>query len=277
MGLVSGCLMRIATVQHFRADGVRTPFGRRAVAFTLTVIIELLLLLILLKLGAPGRTSEKRDDLKTVAVTLRPPPPPARRDQSQVATEDAPTQEDPAAAEPVKDAQPQPEKERQAVQKTNARPVPAATAAPLVPLSGKALAGFDLSKIPRGAGASGTNPGKGPVYGPPGGVPSDAQLLDADWLRQPTRGELAAYFPARSKPGWGMIACQTAPRYRVENCHALRDSPGSGLAQALRRAAWQFQVIPPRVDGRAVMGAWVRIRFDFTEAKAPDAPVIQEE
>jgi hypothetical protein len=269
--------MNMAVFQHFRADGVRTPFGRRAAAFTLTVIIELLLLLILLKLGAPGRVSEKRDDLKTVAVTLTPPAPPARRDQSRAASEEAPSEEEPAAAELVKDARPQPEKERQAVQKTNARPVPAASAAPLVPLSGKALAGFDLSKIPRGAGASGISPRKGQAYGPPGGVPSDAQLLDADWLRQPTRGELAAYFPARSKPGWGLIACQTAPHYRVENCHALSDSPGSGLAQALRRAAWQFQVIPPRVDGRAVIGAWVRIRFDFTEAKPPDAPLIQEE
>jgi hypothetical protein len=275
--------MNMAVFQHFRADGVRTLFGRRAVAFTLTVIIELLLLLILLRLGAPGQTSEKRDDLKTVAVTLTPPAPQAQRDQSRAAREDAPAEEELAAAapandaEPTKDEEPQPEKERQAVQKTNARPLPAASAAPLVPLSGKALAGFDLSKIPRGAGASGVSRGKGPAYGPPGGVPSDAQLLDADWLRQPTRGELAAYFPARSKPGWGMIACQTAPHYRVENCHALSDSPGSGLAQALRRAAWQFQVIPPRVDGRAVIGAWVRIRFDFTEAKAPDAPVVQEE
>jgi hypothetical protein len=271
----------MAVFQNDGADRADTPFGRRAVAFGFTLMIELLLLFVLLRLGAPGQAPDKEKDGGTLAISLTPPPLKARADPTKQAS-DTPDDDAPAAAIPdqeerPKDTPPQQKPEQKAAEKTNARPAPAATAAPLVPLSGKALAGFDLGKIPRGSGTSGTGTGKGPAYGPPGGVPREDQLLNADWLREPTRGELAAYFPAGSKPGWGIIACQTAPRFRVENCQALRDSPGSGIAQALRRAAWQFQVIPPRINGRPAIGAWVRIRFDLTVEKPADAPVPQDD
>ena len=35
------------------------------------------------------------------------------------------------------------------------------------------------------------------------------------------------------------------------------------LAKALRLAAWQFLVKPPRIDNKPQLGVWVRIHFGF--------------
>lgn len=106
--------------------------------------------------------------------------------------------------------------------------------------------------------------GSGSTYGP-GDGPEGQSLFNADWYRRPTHAELAGYIPASAPAeGWAMIACKTAPNYAVEDCKQIGETPGSGLARALREAAWQFKVKPPRVNGQPIIGAWVRIRFDFT-------------
>ena len=129
------------------------------------------------------------------------------------------------------------------------------------------FAATDISKL--GGGKGGSSSGRGTAYGPPDGP--GAELFQADWYRHPSRGELAAYFPPGTQTGWGMIACKTAPRYHVEDCHALAESPvGSGLARALRLAAWQFLVIPPRENDRPLIGVWVRIRFELRPAGEGD-------
>jgi protein TonB len=96
--------------------------------------------------------------------------------------------------------------------------------------------------------------------------PNGEPLYNAEWYRRPTSAELGFYLPPGTPhTGWGMIACQTVSDYRVENCRELAQSPaGSGLARAVRQAAWQVRVLPPRNGGRPMVGAWVRIRIDYS-------------
>ena len=100
--------------------------------------------------------------------------------------------------------------------------------------------------------------------------PNGEPLHNADWYRPPTSAELAYYLPAAvPRPGWAMIACQTIDDFRVDNCIELGQShPGTSLAAGIRQAAWQFRVRPPRIGGRSLIGAWVRIRIDFENLPA---------
>jgi hypothetical protein len=113
--------------------------------------------------------------------------------------------------------------------------------------------------------------GGGGTYGP-GEGPGGAILYNADWFRKPTDAQLSGYLPAGGpREGWGMIACQTIERYRVENCQILAESPrGSGFGRAVLDAAWQFQVVPPRINGKPKLGEWVRIRIDYGTRNGSD-------
>lgn len=98
-----------------------------------------------------------------------------------------------------------------------------------------------------------------------GGSPGD-RLYSAEWYpRPPTQQEMDFYMPKNGlrASGWGEIACRTVANYRVEDCKQLGDTPGSGFARAMVNAAWQFRVMPPRVNGKPQVGTWVRIHYDF--------------
>ena len=133
------------------------------------------------------------------------------------------------------------------------------------------FAATDISRLPRHAEDSGDAGGQsnGSTYGP-GEGPGGAQLYNAAWYREPTNAEMAPYMPERVEPGsWATIACRMVENFHVEDCQELDESPpGSGLSRALRKASWQFLVRPPRVNGEAKLGTWVRIRFDFTRPSA---------
>jgi len=124
-----------------------------------------------------------------------------------------------------------------------------------------------------------TRPPGTQVYGPPnaggssaaardtervGTAPNGEPLYAAAWYREPRDDELRGYLSTASGPGWGLIACRTAPDYRVEDCVGLDEYPnGSQINRAVLAAAWAFQVRPPRLGGRPLVGAWVRIRIDY--------------
>jgi len=138
---------------------------------------------------------------------------------------------------------------------------------------------FDAADISKMHGDAGDTGDSKAAYGP-GEGPGGERLFNAEWYREPTDGELAHYLPREVRLGsWAEIACKTVPDFHVENCRSLGESPvGSGLARSLRLAAWQFRVRPPRIGGKALIGAWVRIHFDFSkERKKKDEPIPEAE
>lgn len=128
---------------------------------------------------------------------------------------------------------------------------------PWIEMSKDEMAASDISNLPKSAsGSAGDSEIVG--RGPHGEV-----LYAAEWARHPTDAELGGYLPANSGDGFGLIACKTIPGDRVEDCVELDQTPGSHLASAVRQAAWQFRVRPPRRNGVPLVGSWVSIRIDY--------------
>ena len=140
-------------------------------------------------------------------------------------------------------------------------PLPAKPLDMLV-LSREEFAAADISKLAHApAAANGRAAGDSDEVGR---APNGEVLYNAEWAREPTDAELAGYLPRNAPSGWGLIACRTITGHRVEDCVELENYPaGSHLASAVRQAAWQFRVRPPRKNGQEMLGAWVRIRIEY--------------
>jgi periplasmic protein TonB len=232
----------------------RSPVRRRAISLALAVAIEVLLILAFLTLDfTPKRPEFEGGTLSTFDL-------PASADEAAATKAQKPAQDTPRPTKPVRP----PLKPKIILPE---RPLD------LLPLSRDELEAADISKL-------GTNvPGAALAQGnaPSGNVPGDSRLVGtapngeplyaAEWYREPTDTELATYLP-KTMPeggGFGLVACRTIARYHVDDCVELgQGPPGSHLAGAVRQAAWQFLVRPPRVGGKVMVGEWVRIRVDYT-------------
>lgn len=230
----------------------RERFRYRAAAILLALAVHALLLVLLLRQAQPLPLKIER---QPTTFQLMPEPKIVAGTKKAVAKTKHPrtAKQSPAPSPP-----------REAVAATPSQPVP-----PFLILSRQQLAASDIAALPShkvqpDSGGAGEN--SGAVSGP-GEGPGGARLYNAEWYRRPTDAELAGYLPAGApRKGWGLVACKTVENYHVENCQSLGESPlGSGLARAIREAAWQFLVLPPRIDGRPMIGAWVRIRIDYTQ------------
>jgi protein TonB len=173
-------------------------------------------------------------------------------------------------AEPEKEAE-QPRQEQVAQPAVSDEPAEEKPAFTFLRMSREEYAAADIGRM-KSSGLSQSAPsesGSGGTYGP-GEGPGGAILYRAQWHREPSDAQLGGYLPVNAPAsGWGEIACQTVENFRVENCQILAESPrGSGFARAVQNAAWQFEVVPPRINGKPQLGTWVRIRIDYGARRA---------
>lgn len=253
---------------HSRAAYLdRLDLRRRGASLLLSVGAVGLIVLALLRLGIlPNPVREP--DTAPNSFSLSP-----ERQPEANGSEAAPAERQHEVSSPAAPDRPAPEPP---VEPPPPPPVPIPTAAPfpdILILDRGQFAASDIRNRRSGAdeasGESGTGENSVAAYGP-GEGPGGQRLYNAEWYREPSQAELAGYLPPAGAPAgsWAVIACRTVERYEVDNCRAIGESPaGSGLARAMRQAAWQFRVRPPRIGGRSVVGAWVRIRITFDQAR----------
>lgn len=246
------------------AERVRAGAGRRTLGIGLALLIEALLLLVLLSLGTAERPGEREEGITVMTLAANEvsgekaePSRPEQEQRAEERAEERPVPQRPAPEEPLppRPAEPKAAPAPPAMIATPYALPPAAPARPVAPA-----------------------PSKRPLYGPPdkggssssrdtervGTAPNGEPLYAAAWYREPEDDALRAYLSTARGPGWGLIACRTAPDYRVEDCVPIAEYPeGSQINRAILAAAWEFRVRPPRLGGRPLVGSWVRIRIDY--------------
>ncbi|MEN2786301.1 hypothetical protein ACFOKI_06490 [Sphingomonas qilianensis] len=231
-----------------------TSKRRRAIGLALAIGAHLLVLIVMLTMAPKFVPEDKKEPTAFTMFDVAKPVP----DPGPKAVEVEKKKTTSSSGAPGRAPTPQPAK---------APPAPPTPPTPTLIGGRELFEAADISNLPqRGGGDAGAAQGKdsGSVYGP-GAGPGGERMYEAEWEREPTKAEMAFYMQGVNRQeGWGLVACKTIPGNRVENCRSLGESPlGAGIARAMRQAAWQFRVLPPRIGGRPQIGVWVRIRFDI--------------
>lgn len=239
---------------RLQAPYERQPLRRRLSGLGLALVINVGLLLVLVSLGI-AVSPQSQKTLRGIVVDLIPAnhsasPSKAQKVESHRAQQapQKPTPKPPPIMLPAKPTIAPPPRQAS----TNP--------SPWIEMSKEDMAAGDISKVPvAGSGGGGDTEvvGKGP---------NGEALYAAEWARRPTNAELDGYMPHNGREGFGLVACKTIPNNRVEDCVELDQTPGSRLASAVRQAAWQFHVRPPRKGGRPLIGSWVQIRIDYYQS-----------
>ena len=239
-------------------ERMRSGLGRRFVGIAAALLIEALLILLLLTLGSDAGFRGEEQNVTVVDLEASEQP---QAEPEEARPEPAAPAEESAAAPVPETTVPQP-------------PTPVPPAPVPVP---RAVIPTPYRLPPPAPAPTRPAPRDAPVYGPAntgqtglpdtarvGTAPNGQPLYAAAWYREPRDDELAGYLSTANGPGWGLIACRTAPGFRVEDCVGLDEYPaGSQITRAVLAAAWQFRVRPPRLGGQPQVGSWVRIRIDY--------------
>jgi protein TonB len=248
-------------------ERLRSGAGRRTLAISLALAIEALLLLLLLSLSSEDRPGKREKGITIVKLEAAEVP-----DEAPEPASPEPADERPEPPQPETERPPPPQPaEPPLPEPAEAQALPTAPPIPPAPIQRPPSAEIPRNPVP-------SAPAARKVYGPPdkggspafrdservGTAPNGEPLYAAAWYREPREDQLRAYLSTARGPGWGLIACRTAPDYRVEDCVGLDEEPrGSQITRAVLAAAWEFRVRPPRLGGRSLVGGWVRIRIDY--------------
>lgn len=237
---------------------------RRGAALLIALVLELLLLALLLFFVPPVPGLKKGTSLSTFGIEASkgeesPDKKPAEKQQKKA----APKQQAEARTQPPP-------------------PVPTPVESPVPPgpptflkLSRNDYQQGDISKVPSRAPADATDGATADAGGGGGGANdtpvagrkgrNGETLYVAEWVREPRDAELSPYINENRArfPGYGLVACRTVARNRVEDCYELEETRGTGFAGSVRQAAFQFLVRAPRVNDKLMVGEWVMIRIDY--------------
>lgn len=252
---------------------------RRGAALILALIIEILLALLLLFLAPPmpGKKAGDRTNVFGIEASKgeeSPDKKPAQKQQKKAAR----AQQSQAQTQPPPPPIPSPIE-------TPPAPVGPPT---FLKLSRNDYQQGDISKVPTHPSDANASDSETADAGGGGGA-NDTPTLGrkgkhgetlylAEWYREPRNSELQPYINENRAryPGFGLVACRTVARYKVEDCYELDETRGTGFAGSVRQAAFQFLVRPPRVGKKLMVGEWVAIRIDYTQTRRPSSGVSSE-